>query len=251
MIRLTVAFALVLSACSGVATVPTLSTPAASGAVPDDLAPGRLDVRTMRLADGTDLTYGLVLPEGFDPAADYPVLLAFPPGDQGPELMELLAEGTYLPEALARGWVVLAPAAPDGVLFFQGSERSVAPFLDALEWIRPEGGRIHIAGVSNGGISAFRVAGEMTDRVASIAVFPGYPSSAEDRAALGELAAVPVAMWVGADDVGWFEPMDEARRILESAGGTVEFDVRPGEGHILRSMSDGADLFDFLESARP
>ncbi len=250
MIRSIVAFALVLTACSGTADAPRISTSETRDVIVNDLTPGRLDIRTMRLPDGTDLTYGLVLPEGFDPADEYPVLLAFPPGDQGPELMELLAEGTYLPEALARGWVVLTPAAPDGVLFFQGSERTIAGFLDALTWLRPEGGRIHIAGVSNGGISAFRVAGEMPDRVASVAVFPGFPSTAEDRAALEELAAVPVAMWVGADDVGWFEPMDEARRILERAGGTVRFDVRQGEGHILRSMSDGTDLFDFLDSAR-
>jgi len=219
-------------------------------AVPDDLAPGTVDARTIVLSDGTEITYGLILPDGFDPAEEYPVLLAMPPGGQGTELTLSLAESTYAPEALARGWVVITPAAPGGTLFFQGSERFIGEFLDAHAWIRPEGGRYHLAGVSNGGRSAFRVAALDPDRFASLLVYPGFPSSEADRQALPDLASIPIAMFVGGEDSGWIEPMVEARDTLESLGASVAFEIREGEGHIMTSLADGVDIFDFFDSVR-
>jgi len=221
-----------------------------SDRAPNDLEPGAVDVRTITMSDGTEITYTLILPNGFDAAQKYPVLLAMPSGGQGVELTVSLAESTYAPEALARGWVVLSPAAPDGTLFFQGSEQYIPEFLAAHAWIQPEGGRYHLAGISNGGRSAFRVAALNPDSYASMVVFPGFPESDEDRDALPDLAGIPFAMFVGGEDPGWRERMVETRDTLESLGAEVTFDVREGEGHIMASLSDGEDIFNFLDSVR-
>jgi len=218
--------------------------------VPEDLMPGTLDVRTAVMSDGTEITYGLILPEGFDPNNEYPVVLALPPGGQTVDLTISLAASTYAQEALARGWVVITPAAPNGTLFFEGSERYIPELLDAHAWIRPKGGRYHLTGVSNGGRSAFRVAGLNPGRFASILVYPGYPGSAADKEALADLADIPFAMFVGGEDAAWLDPMVKARDVLVSAGATVAFDVRNGEGHIMASLSDGVDIFDFLDSVQ-
>jgi len=217
---------------------------------PDDLMPGMLDVRTVVMSDGTEITYGLILPDGFDPAEEYPVVLALPPGSQTVDLTISLAASTYEPEALDRGWVVITPAAPNGTLFFQGSERYIPEFLDTQAWIRPEGGRYHLTGVSNGGRSVFRIAGLNPDRFASILVYPGYPSSPADQAALPDLVDLPFAMFVGGEDAAWIDPMIKARDRLESLGASVSFEIRDGEAHIMASLSDGADIFDFLDSVR-
>lgn len=256
---LLVLFAVVAAACSGTAvdsastttSATTTGIAVASADAPTDLRPGEVNVRTISTSDGTQITFGLILPEGFDAAREYPVLLALPPGGQTVGLMTTVAQDTYLGEALARGWVVITPAAPDGVLFFQGSEKYIPELLDQTAWIKPEGGRYHIAGVSNGGRSTFRIASLYPELFASVLVFPGFPVNPGDADSLADLAKIPVAMFVGENDPGWIGPMSETRDTLVSLGGTVTLDVRAGEGHIMSSLSDGVELFDFLDSVRP
>ncbi len=255
---LLVLFTIAVAACGGTAddspTTTTTGTVAASQTsrdVPLDLKPGTVNIRTAEMTDGTRITYGLILPENFDPAEEYPVLLALPPGGQTIALMTSVAQETYLAQALDRGWVVITPAAPDGVLFFQGSEQHIPELLDQNSWIRPEGGRYHIAGVSNGGRSAFRIASLNPELFLSALVFPGYPTDPGDETSLADLAKIPVTMFVGADDPGWIAPMTATRDTLESLGGTVTLDIRAGEGHIMQSLTDGVDIFDTLDSVRP
>ena len=248
MLRVLVAFSLLLAACGSAGSAPTTSiTPVA---VPENLSRGVVDVRSATMADGTQIEYGLILPEEFDPNVEYPVLLALPPGGQSIDLAVSVAETTYLPEALARGWVVITPAAPGGTLFFQGSERYIGELLGTLSWIRPEKARYHLAGISNGGRSAFAVAELDPSRFASMVVLPGYPSPPDDEAALDDLVAIPISMFVGGNDPGWIEPMIAARDTLAGLGGVVTLDVREGEGHIMESLSNGVDVFDFLDSVR-
>jgi len=202
------------------------------------------------MSDGTVIDYGLILPEGFDPNSEYPVLLALPSGGQGIGVAMSVAETTYLPQALERGWVVITPAAPDGVLFFQGSESYIGELLGTVSWIQAEGGRYHVSGISNGGRSAFAVVSLDPDRYTSMVVFPGYPDAPDDEGALAGLAAIPVSMFVGGEDPGWIEPMTKTRDTLESLGASVSLEIREGEGHIMSSLSDGVDVFTFLDSQR-
>lgn len=249
MLRVLVALGLLLGACTApIDAGPVTSTTSATA--PDDLSPGVVDVRSVTMSDGTQIEYGLILPEGFDPDIEYPVLLALPPGGQSIDLAVSVTTSTYLPEALTRGWVVITPAAPGGTLFFQGSERYVGELLDSLSWIRSEDGRYHLAGISNGGRSAFAVAQLDPGRYTSMVVFPGYPESPSDAKALGNLTRLPISMFVGGDDPGWIESMTVTRDTLHSMGGPVSLSVREGEGHIMTSLSDGVDVFDFLDSTR-
>ena len=117
-------------------------------------------------------------------------------------------------------------------------------------WVAPEGGLPHLAGVSNGGLSAFRVAALNSERFASILVFPGYPSSDEDSEALADLIEVPIRMFVGESDAGWVMPMEETATALDGLGGDVELVVVGGEGHIIAALSDGVRLFDELDALR-
>ena len=145
---------------------------------------------------------------------------------------------------------MITPAAPGGSLYFQGSERYIDELLSSLAWVRPEGGRIHISGISNGGRSAFAVAGLDPDRYASMVVFPGYPDSPDDPAALEKFVGIPTAMFVGGEDPGWISPMNAARDTLEDLGADVSLEVRAGEGHVMASLADGVDVFDFLDAQR-
>ena len=222
------------------------STGEAATIDPGGLATGDVTI------DGQVVDYVTVTPEGFERGDTAPVMLAFQPGGQDAGLTESVVDGIYRAEALARGWVVVSPAAPrDGSSWFGGAEVLAPGLMDWIEdWVSPEGGGFHIVGVSSGGLSSFRVAGELPDRVRSVLVFPGYPRSDTDREGLGELVDVPVRMFVGAEDTTWIPAMEDAEATLVELGGDVELEVLPGEGHIIGSLGDGVRIFDELEAAR-
>ncbi len=201
--------------------------------------------------DDTPMEYITIVPDGFRTGDSAPVLLALPPGGQGIEQTTSIMRDVYQTEALARGWVVVSPAAPDGELFFQGSEKLIPGFIDFIEsWVSPEGGGVHLAGVSNGGISSFRIATLHPERFRSLTAFPGFPSSADDVLALEELVAIPVHLFVGDGDVSWIAPMQSAANRLTDLGGDVTYEVFPNEGHIIGALSDGVRIFDELDAAR-
>ena len=214
------------------------------------IRPGGVSGGQVTVADIT-VDYVTVVPEGFEPGDEAPVLFAFPPGGQDLDVTRSVVGQTYRDQAVARGWVVISPAAPGGQLYFQGSETLVGELLDWVDtWVTAEGGKVHLAGISNGGLSAFRVAGQNPERVASLLVFPGYARADADQAALAALTEIPVRMFAGGEDTGWVVPMEETAAELEELGGDVELEIFPGEGHIVGALRDGVRVFDELDSSR-
>lgn len=230
------------------ATDPAAADLAATGSPstsPGSVASGSIDI------DGSVVEYVTSVPDEFEMGATAPVLLALPPGGQDLALARRLVEGTYAPEATRLGWIVVSPAAPDGQLFFNGSEAVLPAFVDWIEtWVTPEGGSPHVAGVSNGGISAFRYAALNPERVRSVITFPGFARSADDRAALADLTDVPIRMFVGEDDTSWVDASEQTVEEVRSVGGDVALTVFAGEGHIMSSTADGVLVFELLETFR-
>ena len=234
------------AACSSAGEGKVGAVDAAVAIEPGALAEGHLDV------DGKTVDYVTVAPAGFSVGDTAPVLLAFPPGGQDFDLTRSIVEQTYLNEATRRGWVVFSPAAPAGEpLWYEESATLVPAILDWIEtWVRSEGGTVHVAGVSNGGLSTFAVAALVPDRVQSLLVFPGFPRSDEARAALPELVDVPVRMFVGGNDTGWIDPMQSTYDTLIELGGDVTLDIVANEDHIIESLRDGVRIFDELGANR-
>jgi dipeptidyl aminopeptidase/acylaminoacyl peptidase len=221
-------------------------TSAATAAV---TAPRRTQL-SFTAADGTTIEYVLVAPAGFRRGGTSPVLLALPPGEQGQEEVDAVLGAYWEGEALARGWVVVSPLAPGGELYFQGAERYLPELLEEVRGlVQPEGGAFHLAGISNGGVSAFRIALDHPELFRSLLVLPGFPPSAEDFDRLDELAGIPVALYVGEYDEDWREEAERTTDELERLGGEVTLVISPDEGHILRKVT-GSELYDFLDGAR-
>lgn len=208
-----------------------------------------------------DLRYAVLLPEDYDPEnqdsenADpgrtWPLLLALPPGTQDEKMVRRGLDLYFAQEARRLGWIVVSPIAPEGQLFFEGGEARLPELLDALEQdLKIEGGRVHLAGVSNGGLGAFRIAGLHPERIASLTVAPGFPATDEDRQRLVDLAHLPIAIYVGAEDERWVREGRETLEHLEQLGAPDAALVeRPGEGHML-DRSLGSVIFDRLEVLR-
>jgi len=199
--------------------------------------------------NGRSIEYALILPDRFDRARAYPILLALPPGDQSRQMVEAGLHLYWESEARKRGWIIIAPAAPEGESFYTGAENELPNLLDEVaKSVTFEGGKAHLAGVSNGGLSAYRLITEFPDRFLSLTVLPGIPPDDRTLRALHNLKGIPVAAFVGGEDSGWLRGSREAKQKLDALGIANTLEVVPGEGHVIQL--DPAKLFDLLETRR-
>src|SRR5947207_15793478 len=103
---------------------------------------------------GTTIHYKVVLPNGYDPGKAFPAILALGGGPQTMNTVDSILMRNFRAEAEKRGYIVVAPAAPDDQLFFEGGARIVPEFLRmVLADYKIQDGKFHIAGPSNGGIA--------------------------------------------------------------------------------------------------
>jgi acetyl esterase/lipase len=206
--------------------------------------------RSVTLSGGTTIQYAVVLPPGFDPSRTYPILLALPPGGQDLDTVDALVNAYWIRGA-ARGWIVLSPAAPGGQLYFEGAESLIPDFLDrTAQDYHPEGGTYAIAGISNGGLSAFRIILNTPRRFQALLTLPGYPPADADQQKLPTIAKLPIALYVGAQDDGWRQQVEQTYRDLKALGAPVSLTVVPGKAHILDGAVNPDTLFDFLDASR-
>src|ERR1051325_11876253 len=108
---------------------------------------------------GTTVQYKVVLPNGYDASKAYPAILALGGGPQTMNTVDGMLTRNFRAEAEKRVYIVVAPAAPNDELFFEGGAKIFPEFLkQILADYKIEGGKFHIAGPSNGGVAAFHVA---------------------------------------------------------------------------------------------
>src|SRR5215472_8913408 len=138
--------------------------------------------KTKKVGD-TTVHYKVVLPNAFDPAKAYPAILAFGGGPQTMNTVDGVLNRNLRAEAEKRGYIVIAPAAPDDQLFFEDGARIFPEFLKMiLTDYKIQDNKFNIAGPSNGGIAAFHVAAANPQYFLSVTAFPGYmwqPSQAK------------------------------------------------------------------------
>jgi poly(3-hydroxybutyrate) depolymerase len=201
---------------------------------------------------GMGVNYRVVLPDDYDSTRAYPLVLAFAGGSQEMRIVDSALDNHWIGEAERRGYIVVSPEAPGGRLFFAEGAAAFPEFLDQiLRDYRVEGGKLHIAGRSNGGLSAFHVAASYPDYFVSLTGFPGLLQPATD-ARLELLRSLCIYMHVGENDPSWRSAMRTQYETLRQKGFRIRFAVEAGQGHGLDSLAgDGSKrLFDQLDEAR-
>jgi poly(3-hydroxybutyrate) depolymerase len=208
--------------------------------------------KTKKVA-GMTVQYKVVLPAGYDPSKTYPGIIALGGGPQTMNTVEGILSRNFRAEAEKRGYIVVAPAAPDGQLFFEGGARIFPEFLKMmLADYKIQDGRFHIAGPSNGGIAAFHVAAANPQYFVSVTAFPGYmwePTPAK----LAAISKMCVFMYVGEhDQYMWHDEMKREAEALRSKGTVAHYTVEKGQPHRLETLAgDSASrLFDGFEETK-
>ena len=197
--------------------------------------------------------YRVVLPVPFDAGRPYPTVLAFPGGAQDPDAVDRMIDHFFRDQAEKRGYIVVAPVAPNGKLFFEDGDRIFPAFLKQLltEYhVRDQ--KFHAAGVSNGGISAFHVAALYPEYFLSITAFPGYLPE-DTPAQRNAIAALCIHMFVGElDPLGWQPLMQSQAREFAAAGIAAQFSIEPGQPHQLATLqgANASRLFDLFQQAQ-
>src|SRR3989454_6586767 len=199
---------------------------------------------------GITIRYKIVLPNAYDPPRAYPAILAFAGGRQNLDAVNNMLERNWLPEAEARGYIIVSPIAPPNHFFFeQGADAIFPEFLDQiLRDYKIEGGKLHIAGASNGGLSAFHIAAMYPQYFRSVTGFPGYLPD-ENNSRINALKPLCIYMHVGEQDPEWLIPMQRQSEMLREKGFHVRFSIESAQEHGIQTLAgDGAHrLFDQLE----
>jgi len=235
-------------------SVRMLSAAAAISLVVLAAGPARAEVleKSKQVARVT-VQYKVVLPTGYDPAKAYPGIIVFGGGPQTMNTVDGTLTRNFRTEAEKRGYIVVAPAAPNGDLFFEEGARIFPEFLKLiLADYKIEGAKFHIAGPSNGGIAAFHVAAANPQYFASVTAFPGYmwqPTAAKLQA----ISKMCVFMYVGEnDEYRWHDEMKEEAEFLRSKGTVARYSVEKGQPHRLETLAgaNATRLFDNFEETK-
>jgi poly(3-hydroxybutyrate) depolymerase len=206
-------------------------------------------------ARGLTVHYKVVLPSSYDATKTYPAIIALGGGPQTMNTVDSVLNRNLRAEAEKRGYIVVAPAAPDGQLFFEEGDRIFPDFLkQLLADYKIEGGKFHIVGPSNGGIAAMHVAAAHPQYFRSATAFPGYlwePTAGKLQALAN--AKICVFMYVGEnDEYRWHDEMKREAEFLRSKGDVARYTVEKGQPHRLETLAGdhAGRLFDGFEEAR-
>ncbi|MBZ5634783.1 MAG: hypothetical protein LAO55_16800 [Acidobacteriia bacterium] len=202
---------------------------------------------------GVTLYYKVVTPKDYDPAKEYPTVIAFPGGAQTMPMVDGMLARNLALQAQKRGYIVVVCSATAAGLFYEGGAVVFPAFLDKLlADYKIRGRKFHIAGISNGGLSSFHIAASYPRYFYSVTGFPGYLLDATD-ARVAALQGICVNMHVGELDQGWLDTMQKQSMMFRAKGMKVRFTIERGQGHVMTTLegAGAARLFDqFDEAAR-
>ena len=200
--------------------------------------------------DGIKVRYTVVTPFPFVKTKAYPAIIAFPGGRQDSKAAKAAITDFWGPEARKRGYFVFVPEAPKGYRFYQ---RGVFLAPELIEHFKKKfkikGEKFHMAGNSNGGLSAFRIALKNRKRISSLTVFLGFPAFTRDYYRLTRLKNVKTNLFVNEKDERRASMTEFTYERLKALGFDVTFEKFGDDGHKVKALAGtkAKKLFDIIE----
>ena len=184
------------------------------------------------LQDGTVLNVFLVAPEnGANRASPLVILMGGGPGNAS------ISQDTsrWLGSGFAqRGWMVAVPISPNNRSFRGGVNNAL--ITDLITQLQKRKniaqGKVLLAGVSNGGMSALEIARRNPQDYLGVAAVPAISGADTDNEALRDF---PIYLRIGgSDQLDWADRFDETVASLTEAGVVLDADVLDGAPHMFR-----------------
>ncbi|MFT6294358.1 MAG: putative esterase [Glaciecola sp.] len=204
----------------------------------DALAQERIE-----LADGSTLNVFLVLPKDqLTEASPLVILMGGGPGNASisKDTSQWLGSGFA-----SRGWTVAVPISPSNRSFRGAQSNAKVEQLIVTLQSRPgiKEGKVLLAGVSNGGMSALEIAKRDPSSYLGVVAVPAlFSDSVKDRA----FEEFPVYLRIGGQDqLGWADRFDATVASLTEAGVRLDAEVLDGAPHMFRM--DWSTLGPWLE----
>lgn len=191
------------------------------------------------LADGSVLNVFMVRPaETTDDPAPLVILMGGGPGNASISRDTSMWLGSGFAE---RGWVVAVPVSPNNRAFRgtgnNGKVEQLIVELQQRDYIAA--GKVLLAGISNGGMSALEIARRNPDSYLGVAAVPALATSVVDNR---PLAGFPVYLRIGgADQLGWADRFDETVEALTEAGVDLDAAILDSAPHMFRMNWESLD----------
>ncbi len=182
--------------------------------------------------DDTKVRYTVVTPFPFVKTKAYPAIIAFPGGRQDTAAAKAAIADFWGEEARKRGFYVFVPEAPKGFMFYQRGAFLAPELIEHFKKkFKIDCEKFHLAGHSNGGISAFRIALKNRKRIQSLTVFLGFPAFTRDFQRLTRLKKIKVNIFVNENDERWRSMTDFTHERLKRLGIDVSYKKFTDKGH--------------------
>jgi len=193
------------------------------------------------LEDGSRLSVYIVKPaETLSGPAPLVILMGGGPGNASISRDTSIWLGGGFAE---RGWMVAVPVSPNNRAF-RGDENNEKVEQLIVELQKREeilNGKVLLAGISNGGMSALEIARRNPDNYMGVAAVPALATSVVDNRVL---AGFPVYLRIGgADQLGWADRFDETAEALTEAGVDLDAAILDSAPHMFRMNWESLDAW--------
>ena len=184
------------------------------------------------LQDGTVLNFFLVASEN-DSDQRHPLVILMGGGPGNASISQDTSR--WLGSGFAeRGWMVAVPISPNNRSFRGGANNAL--ILELIVELQKRDdvaqGKVLLAGVSNGGMSALEIARRDPQNYFGVVAVPAISSSDTDNEAL---KGFPVYLRIGgSDQLDWADRFDETVASLTDADVVLDADVLDGAPHMFR-----------------
>lgn len=142
-----------------------------------------------------------------------------------------------------RGWNVAVPISPNNRAFRgeenNGKVEQLITELQKRDYIAP--GKVLLAGISNGGMSALEIARRNPENYLGVAAVPALATSVVDNR---PLAGFPVYLRIGGEDqLGWADRFGETVDALTEAGVDLDAAILDSAPHMFRMNWESLDAW--------
>ncbi len=175
------------------------------------------------LSANTTLAVYMLFPEDRGQGDAHPLLILMP-GGSGEDALARDVQSWLGADLAERGWAVAVPVSPNNRSFRGTNNRLIPMLIDTLQQddrIAP--GKVLLAGISNGGMSALEIAAHTPQAYLGVMAVPALIPRGLD---LAPLEGMPVYLRIGdQDEMGWQDRLEETAAALTAGGAVVDADL--------------------------